>query len=71
MSASSDRILELLQQISALKELDDKDRAGPKSALAKKDSQLRRSRRQQIRKEMKQLARSARKVRSQETASRG
>jgi hypothetical protein len=70
MSASSDRILELLQQISALKELDDQYRAGPKTALAQEESKQRRSRRQQIRKEMKELASSARnKDRNQETAS--
>jgi hypothetical protein len=71
MSTPSDKILELLQQVSALKELDDEYRAGPKSALARKDSKQRRIRRQQIRQEMKQLAHSARKVRSEETASRG
>ena len=71
MSASSERILELLQQISALKELDDQYRAGPKTALAKEESKKRRSRRQQIRKEMRELAASARdKDRNQETASR-
>jgi len=60
MSASSDRILELLQQISVLKELDDQYRAGPKSADAKEESKQRRKRRQQIRNEMKALASSAR-----------
>ena len=61
MSASSDRILELLQQISALKELDDQFRAGPKSSVAREESKQRRRRRQQIRHEMKELASSARK----------
>jgi len=59
MSASSDRILELLQQISVLKELDDHYQAGPKSADAKQESKQRRKRREQIRKEMKELASSA------------
>jgi hypothetical protein len=61
MSASSDRILELLQQISVLNELEDHYRAGPKSADANEQSKQRRKRRQQIRKEMKDLASSARK----------
>lgn len=61
MSGSSDKILQLLQQISALNELDDQYRAGPKSEVAKADSRQRRKRRQQIRDEMKQLASSARK----------
>jgi hypothetical protein len=61
MSGSSDRILELLQQISALKELDDQYRAGPKSDVATGDSRQRRKRRQQIGKEMKELASGARK----------
>jgi hypothetical protein len=56
MSGSSDRILELLQQISVLKELDEQYRAGPKTAVARDDSRQRRERRQQIRKEMKELA---------------
>jgi len=60
MSASSERILELLQQISALKELDEQYRTGPKDDEAIKDSQQRRKRRQQIRKEMKELASEAR-----------
>jgi hypothetical protein len=61
MSSSSDRILELLHQISVLKELDDQYRAGPKSNVAKEESKQRHSRRQQIRNEMKELASSARR----------
>jgi hypothetical protein len=61
MSASSDRIIELLQQISVLKELDEQYRAGPKSDYAIEDSKQRRKRRQQIRNEMKELASCARK----------
>jgi len=61
MSENSDRILELLLQISALKELDHQYRAGPKSAVASAESRQRRERRQKIRSEMKELASSARK----------
>ena len=61
MSSSSDRILELLHQISVLKELDDQYRVGPKSNVAKEESKQRHSRRQQIRNEMKELASSARR----------
>ncbi|HWY56067.1 MAG TPA: hypothetical protein VNZ03_16495 [Terriglobales bacterium] len=66
MSASSDRILELLQQISVLKELDEHDRARPKSKDSIEDSRQRRQQRQQIRKEMKKLASSAHKNSSSE-----
>jgi len=61
MSSPSDRILELLQQISVLNELEDRYRTGPKSAGAKEESRQRRHRRQLIRKEMKELASRARK----------
>ena len=61
MSSSSDRILELLHQISVMKELDDQYRAGPQSNVAKEESKQRHSRRQQIRNEMKKLASSARR----------
>jgi hypothetical protein len=60
MSASSDKMLDLLQQISMLKELDDRYRAGAKSGAAKQDSKDRRERRRQIRDEMKELASRAR-----------
>jgi hypothetical protein len=61
MTASSDRVLELLQQISVLKELDQQYRASPKTAGAREESRQRRNRRQQIHKEMKALAANARK----------
>jgi hypothetical protein len=54
-------ILELLQQISVLKELDHQYRTGPKSVAATAESRQRGKRRQQIRSEMKELACSARK----------
>jgi hypothetical protein len=66
MSGSSDRILELLQQISVLKELDDRDRDGAKGDAAIKDSRQRRRRRQQIRTEIKELAAGARRIVSSE-----
>lgn len=66
MSGSSDKILELLQQISVLKELDEQYRAGPKSKVAREESKRRRSRRQQIRDEMQELASSVRKERPRE-----
>lgn len=66
MSGSSDRILQLLQEISVLKELDDHYRAGPKTDRAKEDSRQRRSQRQQIGNEIKRLASSARKQNSSE-----
>jgi hypothetical protein len=66
VSGSSDRILQLLQQISVLKELDNQYRAGPKTDLAKEDSRRRRSKRQQIGNEIKRLASSTRKQNSNE-----
>ena len=60
MSESSDKMLELLQQISVLKELDEHDRAGDRSDAEKQDSKKRRKKRRQIRDEMKQLAACAR-----------
>jgi len=66
VSGSSDRILQLLQQISVLKELDNQYRSGPKSDLAIEDSRQRRSKRQQIGNEIKRLASSARKQNSNE-----
>jgi hypothetical protein len=56
MSASSDKMLELLQQISMLKELDDRYRSGAKSGAAIQDSKERQKKRRQIRDEMKELA---------------
>jgi hypothetical protein len=58
MSGSSDRMLNLLQQISVLNQLDNQSRSDSKSAVL--DSKGRRARRQQIRSEMKQLASRAR-----------
>jgi len=66
VSGSSDRILQLLQEISVLKELDDHYRASPKTDLAKEDSRQRRSKRQQIGNEIKRLASSTRKQNSSE-----
>jgi len=60
MSESSDKMLELLQQISVLKELDEQHRSGDRSAAEKHDSNKRRKKRRQIRDEMKQLAACAR-----------
>ncbi len=64
MSNSSDKMLDLLQQISVLKDLDDQSRTGAKTDLAIKDSKERRKRRQQIRAEMRRLASSARQKQS-------
>ena len=60
MSVSSDKMLELLQQISVLKELDQQYRTGDRSAAETQDSNQRRKKRRQIRDEMKQLAACAR-----------
>ncbi len=60
MSESSDKMLELLQQISVLKELDQQYRTGDRSDAEKQDSNKRRKKRRQIRDEMKQFAASAR-----------
>jgi len=54
MSASSNRMLDLLQQLSVLNELDNQSQSDSKSALL--DSRDRRLARDQIRTEMKQLA---------------
>ena len=56
MSASSDRMLELLHQISVLKELDEHDRDDAKGRAAVEDSRERRKKRREIRDEMKKLA---------------
>jgi hypothetical protein len=56
MSASSDKMLDLLQQISMLKELDDRYRSGAKSGAATQDSKERRKKRRQLCDEMKELA---------------
>jgi len=60
MSECSDKMLELLQQISVLKELDQQYRTGDRSEAEKQDSNKRRKKRRQIRDEMKQLAACAR-----------
>ena len=60
MSEPSDKMLELLQQISVLKELDQQYRTGDRSDAEKQDSNKRRKKRRQIRDEMKQFAASAR-----------
>jgi hypothetical protein len=56
MSASSDRMLELLQQISVLKELDEWSDSGAKKGAGPQDSKERKQKRRQIRDEMKELA---------------
>jgi hypothetical protein len=61
MSQPSDRMLELLQQISVLDELDEHDRAGAKRGAAVEDSRERRKKRREIRDEMKKLAAGARR----------
>jgi hypothetical protein len=61
MSASSDRMLELLQQISVLKELDEHDRDDAKGGAAVEDFRQRRKKRREIRDEMKKLASGARR----------
>ena len=60
MSGRSDKMLDLLQQISVLEELDHYSRSDPKSDPAVQDSKKRRKRRQQIHDEMKELASAAR-----------
>jgi hypothetical protein len=69
MSGSSDKMLDLLQQILVLKELDDQSRSGPESESAIQDSKERRKRRQQIRVEMRKLASSARQKQAPRPAS--
>jgi hypothetical protein len=61
MSQPSDRMLELLQQISVLKELDAGDRREIKTVASARDSSERRNKSRQIRKEMKELASDARR----------
>ena len=60
MSGSSNRMLDLLQQLSVLNQLDDQSRSDAKSDAALLDSNGRRMKRQEIRAEMKQLASYAR-----------
>lgn len=59
MSGSSDKMLDLLQQLSVLNQLEDHE-TNAKSSAARLDSKGRRLTRQQIRAEMKQLASHAR-----------
>jgi hypothetical protein len=61
VSGSSDKMLELLQEVSMLKELDNESRTGGKNSAAIQDSKQRRRRRQQIHDEIKELASDARK----------
>jgi hypothetical protein len=56
MSGSSDRMLDLLQQLSVLNQLDNQSRSDANSEAALLDSNGRRMKRQEIRAEMKQLA---------------
>ena len=60
MSGSSDRMLDLLQQLSVLNQLDNQSRSDGKSGAALLDSKGRRMKREEIRAEMKQLASYAR-----------
>jgi hypothetical protein len=61
VSGPSDKMLELLQEVSMLKELDNQSRTGGKNSAAIQDSKQRRKRRKQIHDEMKKLASDARK----------
>jgi len=56
MSESSDRMLDLLQQLSVLNQLETEARSDVNSEAAVLDSNGRRMKRQEIRAEMKQLA---------------
>jgi hypothetical protein len=56
MSASSDKMLDLLQQLSVLNQLEDQSRSDSKNSAALVDSKRRQSTRKKIRAEMKQLA---------------
>jgi hypothetical protein len=56
MSGSSDRMLDLLQQLSVLNQLDSQSRSDANSEAALLDSDGRRMKREEIRAEMKQLA---------------
>lgn len=56
MSGSSDKMLDLLQQLSVLNQLDSQSRSDANSEAALLDSNGRRMKRQEIRAEMKQLA---------------
>lgn len=60
MSGSSDRMLDLLQQLSVLNQLEDQSDTDAKSSAALLDTKGRRITRQKIRAEMKQLASDAR-----------
>jgi hypothetical protein len=60
MSASSDKMLDLLQQLSVLNQLEDQSRSDSKNSAALVDSKRRQSTRKKIRAEMKQLASHAR-----------
>jgi len=62
MSGSSDRMLDLLQQLSVLNQLEDQSETDGKSSAALPDSKGRRLTRQKIRAEMKQLASDARQT---------
>ena len=60
MSGSSDRMLDLLQQLSVLNQLEDQSQSNSKNSTALLDSKRRQSTRKKIRAEMKQLAYNAR-----------
>ena len=60
MSGSSERMLDLLQQLSVLNQLDSESRSDANSEAALLDSDGRRMKRQEIRAEMKKLASYAR-----------
>jgi hypothetical protein len=60
VSESSDKMLQLLQQVSVLRDLDNEYRAGAKTNAATEEARKRRNKRRQISDEMKELASSAR-----------
>ena len=65
MSGSSNRMLDLLQQLSVLNQLDSQSRSDTNSEAALLDSNGRRMKRQEIRAEMKRLAAYARQKSSE------
>ena len=60
MSGSSDRMLDLLQQLSVLNQIEDQSETDANGGAAELDTKGRRLTRQKIRAEMKQLASDAR-----------
>jgi hypothetical protein len=60
VSENSDKMLDLLQQISVLKELDERYQAGDKDGIVASERKERNKKRQQIHDEMEKLASSTR-----------